>query len=133
VEIGVKVLIVDGNIDDRTVLIGNLASAGYGSVGVGTAREARKALQRHSFEVVLLDTILPDAKGLALCNEIREHFEERPVIIFISSSNTRADCTTALELGADDFVRKPIVVEELLARMEAHLRRSAHATELRDR
>jgi DNA-binding response OmpR family regulator len=86
--------------------------------------EARGQMQRAGLnpDLILLDLMLPDIDGLVLCSLLKS-VSDVPIIICTGSSR-RADPVLALKLGADDFVRKPFDVDDLLARVEAVLRRA---------
>jgi len=86
--------------------------------------EARGQMQQagSSPDLILLDLMLPDIDGLVLCSLLKS-VSDVPIII-CSGSTRRADPILALKLGADDFVRKPFDVDDLLARIEAVLRRA---------
>ncbi len=120
---GVPVLVLDGDPDECAILMEHLHQHGYEPVGVGLVQQARRALETRHFDLLLLESILPDGSGLQYCNEIRDRLGPRPVIIFVSSDSRRSSRVAALELGADDYVVKPCDAEELLARIKAKLRR----------
>jgi DNA-binding response OmpR family regulator len=84
-------------------------------------QQARAHVEHARPDLILLDLVLPDIDGLVLCS-ILKGLTTTPIIV-CSASARRADPTLALKLGADDFVRKPFEVEDLLARIEAVLRR----------
>jgi DNA-binding response OmpR family regulator len=75
----------------------------------------------------LLELSLPDGDGFQLCNEIREHFGDRMVIIFVTRRNSPQSRVVGIELGADDFMGKPCDADELLARIEVRMRRRSQA------
>jgi DNA-binding response OmpR family regulator len=90
---------------------------------VDSVQQARQALEDQRFALLVLDSILLGGDGLQLCNEIRERLGPEMMIFFVSADSTPYTCRVGLELGADDIVRKPFDAEELLARIEAKLRR----------
>lgn len=87
--------------------------------GLSGMEQARKA----SFDLMLLDLVLPNHNGFEILRALREHRPGTPVII-LSARGEEADRVKGLKLGADDYVVKPFSVRELLARVEAVLRRS---------
>ncbi len=119
----VHALIVDSNTDDCATLVAQLRQQGYEPIGVSSVREARQALERQSFDLLLLELTLPDGDGRQLCNEIRERLGDGAVIIFVSTTDSALQRATSLELGADDFLGKPCDEQELRVRVEAHVRR----------
>ena len=118
-----KALILDSNAEECAGVIEHLRRAGYTSITVASVAQAREALEHQAFDVLLLEWALPDGDGAQLCNEIRERLGQGMLIMFMSSRDTPSRRVVALELGADDFLSKPCNPEELLARIEARLRR----------
>jgi two-component system, OmpR family, alkaline phosphatase synthesis response regulator PhoP len=89
------------------------------------ARDGREALafwQSHRPQLVLLDIMMPHASGYEVCRSIRREDRRTPVM-FLSAKSEEVDVVLGLELGADDFLRKPFGKHELLARVRAVLRR----------
>jgi DNA-binding response OmpR family regulator len=119
----VKLLVVDSNPGDAAAIVKDLRTSGYEPVLVDSLRKAREALETQYYDVVILDSTIINGDGLRLCNEIRMHWGWRMVIIFVSSSGTVSDRVVGLQVGADDFISKPPNAEELIARIEACLRR----------
>ena len=112
-----------GNSDEPAALVDCLRRGGYNPVGVDSVQQARQALQDHQFALLFLDLGLPGASGLQLCEETRERLGAEMVIFFVSRDGTPYNGRVGLEFGADDFVLEPFNTEELLARIEAKLRR----------
>jgi|SoiMethySBSTD1v2_1073268.scaffolds.fasta_scaffold266008_2 two-component system, OmpR family, response regulator len=120
-----RVLVVDDDHDLRRLTVIGLTKAGIEYQEAETAAGARALLfgpQGHSFDAVLLDVELPDAKGWDFLEEMRSNGQEIPVI-FVSVHRALEDRLHGLRLGADDYITKPVVFEELVARLEAVLRR----------
>jgi len=93
---------------------------------VMVAREGREGLglaRAYSFDLILLDLMLPDMSGLAVCQELRASGLRVPILI-LTALDTAEHKIKGLRLGADDYLTKPFDVEELLARIEALIRRS---------
>ena len=83
-------------------------------------------MQEKPFDLVILDLNLPDIDGLALCRELRRADETRKVpIIMLTARVEERDKLLGFEIGADDYITKPFSMRELLARVNAHLRRVA--------
>ncbi len=118
-----RALIVDSNAADTAKLAEYLCRGGYTPVSVTSVQQARLVLARQSFDLLLLEIELPDGSGLRLCAEVRKRLAGRLVIIFVSIRDTPLQRVTAIQLGADDFVGKPVDAEELLARIEVCRRR----------
>ncbi len=91
-----------------------------------TGTEAGERFQQNGQVAVLIDWVLPDRPGIEVCREIRSRNSLIP-IIFVSGRDDEASITRGLDAGADDFVVKPVRRTELVARLEAHLRKAAAA------
>jgi len=121
----VRVLAVDDDPDFLGFLRIALEEAGIELVPAGDAQQAVELLEvsgSHRFDLVLLDIEMPGPSGLDLMTRVRESGDEVPVI-FVSGIERTEQRVRALRLGADDYMVKPIEFEELLARIEAVLRR----------
>jgi two-component system phosphate regulon response regulator OmpR len=114
------VLLVDDHIELRDAVEATLQNDGYDVITAGSARDLQARLSRH-FDIVLLDIGLPDGDGLAQIAKIREHTDV-PVII-VSAKSDMTDKVVGLEMGADDYVGKPLPLRELSSRIKAQLRR----------
>lgn len=124
-----KILIVD---DDAS--IANLISDVLQDEGFETHIETEAALaydyiarNEESISLITLDIMMPDISGLELCKFIRS--KVHCPIIFISAKGKTVDTVEGFEAGADDYISKPFVVEELVARIKAHLRRETRKEE----
>ena len=98
-----------------------LESKGYRVINVFSIRQAKEELEKREFDLVLLDMMLPDGEGSQICEDIRR-YSVCP-IIFVSCLSDQETKISALKLGGDDYVTKPVNYEELLARIEANIRR----------
>ncbi|GAC42807.1 response regulator transcription factor [Paenibacillus popilliae] len=117
-----RILLVE---DDDNLVFGieyTLTSEGYTVVLASSLEEARKALMADAVDLILLDVNLPDGSGYALCREIR--VSSQVPIIFLTALDEEANVVAGLDLGADDYMTKPIRTKELLSRMKAVLRRN---------
>jgi DNA-binding response OmpR family regulator len=103
-----------------------LGRSGFSVAHAEDAEQGLAALRRETFDLVLLDLMLPDADGLDLCRRIRSEAGVAPAIpiVMVTGRGEPADRIVGLELGADDYVSKPFEPRELLARIRAVLRRS---------
>jgi two-component system response regulator RegX3 len=112
-------------VEDETSISGPFSSAlareGFDAVVAGTLAEARAAWAADTFDLVLLDLMLPDGDGRDLCRELRA-ISEVPIIV-LTARGTELERVVGLELGADDYVVKPFSGAEVIARMRAVLRR----------
>lgn len=121
---GPTVLIIDDEAPIRRLLHRTLAVQDYQVTEARTATEALAELQRHRFDMILLDLGLPDRDGLELIREIRQ-LSPAPIVV-LSSRDHEAAKVAALDLGADDYITKPFGVEELMARIRTALRHRFH-------
>ena len=118
-----RLLLVDDDPTLRTHVCAGMQTRGYACESVADAQQARSRLAAdRPFDLVLLDVTLPEESGWAVLESMRERGDETPVI-FLTGSHTAADRVRGLRLGADDYVVKPFEFEELVARVEAVLRR----------
>src|SRR3989454_8487763 len=117
-----KVLIVDGDSATRREVRSACAQDGYQVVEADTGAEALRQIDSLRPNLVLLEVALPDASGFDVCRELRKKDTAVPVIM-MSSRSDEIDAVVALEIGADDYVVKPLRLRELAARIAAHLRR----------
>lgn len=116
-----RALIVDDDVPIRELLIDYLARFGILGFGVTDGEEMRAALQDDSFDVVVLDLMLPGEDGLSLCRWLRA--ESDIPILMLTARCEPTDRIIGLELGADDYMAKPFEPRELVARIQTILRR----------
>jgi two-component system KDP operon response regulator KdpE len=119
---GARVLVVDDEPQILRALEITLRREGYDVDTAATAGAALAAAAARPPEAVILDLLLPDGRGTAVCRELRE-WSAVPILV-LSAVEDEAEKVAALDAGADDYVTKPFSVEELLARLRAALRRS---------
>ena len=117
-----KILIVDDEPALREMIRAFLAQAGYETVTAGTCAEALAAFRAAQPDAVLLDVMLPDSDGFSLFRQLRA-LADVPTL-FLSARDEDAARLEGLGLGADDYITKPFLPEELLLRLAAVLRRS---------
>jgi DNA-binding response OmpR family regulator len=117
-----RLLVVEDNQQLAEVLTKGLQAAGYETDRLDTCAEARAALTTTRYAALILDLGLPDGDGLSILREIRHHKDPLPVLVLTARSGVH-DRVNGLRSGADDYVVKPFDFEELLARLEALLRR----------
>jgi DNA-binding response OmpR family regulator len=116
-----SILVVEDDPGVARTLVETLQLVDYRVWHAIDGQEARVQMTRARPDLILLDLMLPDIDGLVLCSLLKS-IADVPVIICTASAR-RGDPVLALKLGADDFVRKPFEVDDLLARIEAVLRR----------
>lgn len=116
------ILLVDDDDGVSNLVSDILEGEGYGVEKVSTGAEAEAAIERLRPDLVILDIMLPDADGLMLCARLRIQWPGP--IIMLSGSRRESDRILSLRLGADDFISKPFDTFELVARVQAVLRRA---------
>jgi len=121
------ILIVDDDEAIRSLLADFLSHYQFEVTTAGDGKGLFTALGEHSFDLIILDVMLPGEDGLSLCQRIRQH--SNIPIIMLTAIGEEADRIVGLEMGADDYVAKPFNPRELLARIKAVLRRSYDAGE----
>ena len=89
---------------------------------------AHKLLQQEQFDLLILDVMLPDTNGIELCRQFRQKDNNTPILM-LTALNQVHDKVSGLKAGADDYLVKPFHFSELLARMEALMRRNKNAQE----
>jgi two-component system KDP operon response regulator KdpE len=126
-----KILIVDDEPQILRVLRTSLSTQGYSLRVAPDGMEGLVAVQEWSPDLVITDLAMPQMDGVTLCREIRS-FSEVPIIV-LSVRNQDMVKIEALDAGADDYITKPFSIQELLARVRAHLRRrDANAPEAQE-
>ena len=108
----------------------NLEMEGYQVVAVGDGRKALKTLKESRFNLAILDVMMPEMDGFAVCEAIRLENTELP-ILFLTAKNTPEDRITGLKKGADDYLVKPFNLEELILRVAVLVRRGAKADNIK--
>ncbi len=121
-----RALVVEDDPNIVDLIRSNLAVRGFETIVSVDGLRALRLLETESPDIVLLDLMLPEIDGFELCRQIRER---SPVaIIVVSARGGERDKVSALNVGADDYMTKPFSIEELLARINATLRRTRPAT-----
>ena len=123
-----RVLLVEDEENLRVALQDNLEEQGYQVVTAASVAEARLAVPKQTFDLVILDLMLPDGDGYSLCRWLRTSGCQARVLM-LTARTLEEDIVRGFEAGADDYVAKPYRLRELLARVAALLRRGAAPTE----
>jgi two-component system, OmpR family, response regulator MtrA len=118
-----RLLLVEDDASIREVTTIGLERAGFAVTACGDGKQALEQFARGTFDIVVLDVMLPGMDGFAVCKEIRR--EHRTPIVMLTARADTVDIVVGLELGADDYVTKPFELPELVARLRAVLRRAA--------
>lgn len=122
------ILIVEDDAVTGELLRDVISQEGFQVVQAGGGEEAVETFARLHPAAVLLDWVLPDLPGIEACRRLRT-LDRLVPIIFLSGRDDEASVIRGLDAGADDYVVKPARIRELAARLEAHLRKSAAASE----
>jgi DNA-binding response OmpR family regulator len=117
------VLVVDDEPTIRDVVSRYLVRAGYETIVAATGREALRRAGEGRPDVVVLDLMLPDVDGLEVMRRLRQLDRNRTAIVLLTARGEESDRVIGLRLGADDYVVKPFSPAELVARVDAMLRR----------
>lgn len=125
------ILMAEDDEHIRQGLIDTLESEGYQVSAAVNGREALDLHEQQRFDLVLLDVMMPEMSGYDVCREIRKHDAGLPILM-LTAKGEEIDKVVGLELGADDYVTKPFGVRELLARINALLRRAQGSTPVGD-
>ena len=117
-----KILIIEDNIDLAETIKRALLSHCF-NVDIATDGKSGSYIARtNKYSLIILDLILPEKDGVSVCREIRENGVKTPILIISNQSETQ-DKVTMLKIGADDYITKPFSFDELLARINALIRR----------
>lgn len=117
------ILVVDDDRDIRELIVDYLVKSGYRASGAANGKEMRVVLDKQHIDLVVLDVMMPGDDGLTLCRQLRSGKHKDLPILMLTARNEETDRILGLEMGADDYVVKPFVARELLARIKAILRR----------
>ena len=126
-----RILIVEDEVPIAQLIEMSLARAGYQCEAVNDGCAAADKIEQNNYDLVLLDIMLPVMDGWSVCAHIREK-AKTPIIMLTAKSEVN-DRITGLEMGADDYLVKPFEMKELMARINAVLRRSEIPDDTRKR
>lgn len=117
-----RLLVVEDDDTIRETVAEALEMEGFGVTAATNGRSAWDLLSRDTYDLVVLDLMLPGINGLDLCRQLRQT-SSPPLILVVSARDTETDRVLGLEVGADDYLIKPFGMRELVARCRALLRR----------
>lgn len=119
-----NILVVDDEEDILELLSYNLAKNGFNVTTATSGEDALKITKTKTFDIILLDLMLPGIDGLDVCKEFKKNQSTSSIpIIMLTAKGEEADIVAGLELGADDYVTKPFSPRVLISRIRAVLRR----------
>lgn len=119
-----RILVVEDEAGLRMAIVDRLAAEGYAAHAAADGEEGLARASGEAFDLVILDVMLPRRNGLDVCRDLRQRGIDTPILMLTARGET-TDKVVGLKLGADDYVVKPFEMAELLARVEAMLRRRA--------
>ena len=126
-----KILVIEDEPDIRKNLEYNLAREGFVVIGAASISEAESNLSMQTFNLILLDLMLPDGSGLDLCKKIKADSKTESIpIIILTAKDDEVDKVVGFEIGADDYVTKPFSVRELILRVKAVLKRGTEKKDI---
>ena len=120
----VKILIVDDDFDLRELLVTTLENEFYDTHAVSSAKQALEYLKISSCDIILLDIMMKNMNGVKMLQQLRK--TSNIPVIMLTAKDSDLDKVLSLKLGADDYLTKPFSMNELLARIEAILRRTTY-------
>lgn len=118
------ILIVDDDRDIRDMVADYLRKNGLRASTAGDGREMRAALEAQDIDLIVLDLMLPGDDGLVLCRNLRAGPHKAVPVLMLTARDDATDRIVGLEMGADDYLAKPFSPRELLARINAVIRRT---------
>ncbi|MET3649450.1 response regulator transcription factor [Phyllobacterium ifriqiyense] len=121
-----RVLLVEDDPEIANMVIETLLDNGFNAVATGSAAEMEVLLREQSFDLIILDVMLPGEDGFSICRRLRA--QATTPIIMLTALSDDIDRIVGLELGADDYITKPFNSRELLARIKSLLRRSSYTS-----
>jgi len=127
-----KILIIE---DDKAILMGlqdDLQFEGFKVAAASDGKDGLKQALGGGFQLIILDILLPGLNGFEVCKKLRESSVKTPILMVTAAKTEEMDKVVGLELGADDYVTKPIGSRELVARVKAILRRAGKADRIDD-
>lgn len=123
-----KILVVDDEPNIRDLLTTSLRFAGFSIRSVGNGAAAISAVIEEEPDLIILDVMLPDMNGFSVTKRLREAGYTSP-ILFLTAKDDTEDKITGLTVGGDDYVTKPFSLDEIVARINAILRRTMQVDE----
>lgn len=122
-----RILLVEDEPKISAYVKRGLEESGYAVDAVYTGKDALDWIEAATYDLIILDILLPEMDGLAVCRELRTQKNHTPVLM-LTARDTVDDRVTGLDAGADDYMIKPFAMKELLARIRALGRRQSEAS-----
>ncbi|MGQ9887787.1 MAG: response regulator transcription factor [Aggregatilineales bacterium] len=123
-----RIFIVDDDAQMLELMGQLLEREGYEVLSAASSAEALTLIEKKLPDLFIIDLVLPDEDGLALCRRLRRNARTASLpVVFMTGEDAPYTVAEALAAGGDDYIRKPFVVRELMARLRAHLRRARNS------
>ena len=119
-----RILVVEDDENLRLALVDNLEDEGYDVASAADGGSAQAAWSARTFDLIILDIMLPDIDGYQLCRQLRAQGDQA-LVLMLTARSLENDLVEGFDAGADDYIAKPYRLRELLARVRALLRRRA--------
>lgn len=116
------ILVVDDDRDIRELIVDYLEKSGYRASGAANGKAMWSVLKNHQIDLIVLDIMMPGEDGLTLCRQLRANPQQDIPVLMLTARTDDSDRILGLEMGADDYLIKPFVARELLARIKAIFR-----------
>ena len=126
-----RIALLEDDIDQGNLLTRWLGDAGHICQHIDSSKTFMQLVKRESFDLLILDWLVPEVSGIEVLSWIRENVDWRIPIVFVTIMDREDDLVKALEQGADDYLIKPVRQRELLARINAVARRSTAVDDTR--
>ncbi|MEO5971108.1 MAG: response regulator transcription factor [Bdellovibrionia bacterium] len=120
-----RILVVEDEKDVKDLMMLHLKREGYEAFGVEHGEEALILLNKETYDLVVLDWMLPEVSGLEICKKLQQRFP----VLMVTARADASDIVLGLEMGADDYITKPFEISVFLARVRALLRRGQRLQE----
>lgn len=118
-----KILVAEDEITNQLLVKRTLNKAGYTAVVVNNGLEVLKIMEKEQFDAIITDWMMPEMDGIELIRNIRKKYKEPPFILMMTSLASESARRHALEVGADDFIAKPVDLNELMERIQSGIKR----------
>jgi DNA-binding response OmpR family regulator len=120
----VHIALLEDDKDQSVLMQATLENAGHKCVVYGSGKDMTMALLHESYDLLILDWLVPDMNGLEVLKWVRESLDWKIPVLFITQKEDEEDIVQALQMGADDYMSKPVKRAEMLARINSISRRS---------
>jgi DNA-binding response OmpR family regulator len=121
-----SILIVDDEVDIASSIQYVLKQEGFHTLMAHDGNKALEIIESEKPDLIILDLMMPGCDGLEVCKRVRAH-DPQTLILMLTARTSEIDTVVGLELGANDYINKPVRLRELVARVKAHLREAPQA------